>query len=110
MHRKPWFYTHVQKFLHSGEATEYIPLRHYYHRHTRSLFWEMKEIVPVANDFWFRFCFGWLMPPRVSLLKLTQTESLRRLYEDHHVAQVCIYFESFSSMYFHVHNVHMPVV
>ncbi len=48
---KPWFYQHVETFLNKpsvteteeslipGEYTEYIPLRHYYHRHTRSIFW-----------------------------------------------------------------------
>ena len=38
---KPWFYTHVQSFLQKGPSTEYIPLRDYYHRHTRSLFWSV---------------------------------------------------------------------
>ena len=27
------------------------------------------------------------MPPKISLMKITQTESLRRLYEKHHVVQ-----------------------
>lgn len=36
----------------------------------------------------FRYLFGWMMPPRISLLKLTQTEALRKLYEEHHVVQV----------------------
>ena len=29
---KPWFFKHVEGFLSSGAGTEYIPLRHYYHR------------------------------------------------------------------------------
>eukprot|EP00049_Salpingoeca_infusionum_P017619 m.353707 g.353707 ORF g.353707 m.353707 type:complete len:526 (+) comp16826_c0_seq1:209-1786(+) len=84
---KPWFYTHVRKFLQTGPATEYIPLRHYYHRHTISLFWEMQDIIPFGNDAWFRYLFGWLMPPNHSVLKRTQTEELRKLYEAHHVVQ-----------------------
>lgn len=38
---KPWFYKHVEGFLENstGSSVEYIPLRHYYHRHTRSIFW-----------------------------------------------------------------------
>ena len=33
---KPWFFKHVEEFLqHSGEFTEFIPLRDYYHRHSR---------------------------------------------------------------------------
>jgi delta24-sterol reductase len=32
---KPWFFKHVESFLTRGEFTEYIPLRDYYHRHSR---------------------------------------------------------------------------
>ena len=40
---KPWFYKHVETFLHKqGEHIEYIPLRDYYHRHTKSIFWELE--------------------------------------------------------------------
>ena len=38
---------------------ELIPLRDYYHRHTKSLFWEMEDIVPFGNEKWFRYIFGW---------------------------------------------------
>ena len=38
---KPWFYKHVEGYLDTQGGTEYIPLRHYYHRHTRSIFWEL---------------------------------------------------------------------
>eukprot|EP00573_Skeletonema_grethae_P007986 CAMPEP_0201702138 /NCGR_PEP_ID=MMETSP0578-20130828/35364_1 /ASSEMBLY_ACC=CAM_ASM_000663 /TAXON_ID=267565 /ORGANISM="Skeletonema grethea, Strain CCMP 1804" /LENGTH=542 /DNA_ID=CAMNT_0048189613 /DNA_START=147 /DNA_END=1775 /DNA_ORIENTATION=+ len=85
---KPWFYKYVQSFLSSGETkTEYIPLTHYFHRHTRPLFWEMEEIIPFGDALWFRCLFGWLGPPHVKLLKKTQTETIRRLYEQHHVIQ-----------------------
>lgn len=30
---------------------------------------------------------GWLMPPKISLLKLTQTEATRKLYDNNHVIQ-----------------------
>lgn len=43
---KPWFFVHAQdivKNLRNDESTfEYIPLREYYHRHSRSLFWELQ--------------------------------------------------------------------
>ncbi|KAG5190685.1 hypothetical protein JKP88DRAFT_271415 [Tribonema minus] len=88
---KEWFFLHVAKFLSLPEgskpAVEYIPLRHYYHRHTRSLFWEIQEIIPFGNEPWFRWTLGWMMPPKPSMLKLTQTETLRQLYEKHHVVQ-----------------------
>eukprot|EP00039_Didymoeca_costata_P007913 m.105347 g.105347 ORF g.105347 m.105347 type:complete len:536 (+) comp13871_c0_seq1:2355-3962(+) len=86
-HWKPWFFTHVAKFLKSGPSEEYIPLRDYYHRHTRSLFWEIQDIVTFGNQAWFRYLFGWAMPPNISILKRLQTEELRKLYELHHVVQ-----------------------
>lgn len=85
---KPWFYKHVEKFLHSDKnAVEYIPLRHYYHRHTRSLFWEMEEIIPFGNHPVFRALLGWALPPGISLLKYTETATTRRLRENYHVVQ-----------------------
>lgn len=35
----------------------------------------------------FRYLFGWLVPPKISLLKRTQTDTLRELYRKHHLAQ-----------------------
>ncbi|EDO36241.1 predicted protein [Nematostella vectensis] len=84
---KPWFFKHVQSYLKSGPGVEYIPLRDYYHRHTRSIFWELQDIIPFGNNVIWRYLFGWVMPPKISLLKLTQGETLRRLYEQHHVVQ-----------------------
>lgn len=85
---KPWFYKHVQGILDAGEeTTEYIPLTDYYHRHTQSLFWEMELMVPVGNHPVFRWLLGWLMPPKVSFLKISQTEMTRKLTEETHVAQ-----------------------
>ena len=95
---KPWFFTHVRDYLHKeqrkggsnrrGETiVEYVPLREYFHRHTKSLFWEVQDIITFGNQFWFRLLFGWMMPPNHSILKRTQTEELRKLYEEHHVVQ-----------------------
>ncbi|XP_011499083.1 PREDICTED: delta(24)-sterol reductase-like [Ceratosolen solmsi marchali] len=86
---KPWFFKHVESKLYKDMKylTEYIPLRHYYHRHTRSLFWELQNIVPFGNNFLFRLLLGWTMPPKVSLLKLTQTKSIKKLYETQHIIQ-----------------------
>merc|ERR1712000_251563 len=82
---KPWFFTHVRDYLHKeqrrggsnrrGETiVEYVPLREYFHRHTKSLFWEVQDIITFGNQFWFRLLFGWMMPPNHSILKRTQTE------------------------------------
>lgn len=85
---KPWFYKHVETFLEKDEdCIEYIPLRDYYHRHTKSIFWELEDIIPFGNHPVFRFLAGWLVPPKISLLKLTQGGTVKRLYEEHHVVQ-----------------------
>jgi len=84
---KPWFFKHVQGFFETGPRTEYIPLRQYYHRHSRSIFWELQDIIPFGNNVVFRYLFGWLVPPKVSLLKLTQGKTLKRLYETKHMIQ-----------------------
>ncbi|XP_006635059.1 delta(24)-sterol reductase isoform X1 [Lepisosteus oculatus] len=85
---KPWFFKHVESYLKENRrGVEYIPLRHYYHRHTRSIFWELQDIIPFGNSPLFRGLFGWMVPPKISLLKLTQGETIRQLYEQHHVVQ-----------------------
>ena len=53
----------------------------------RSIFWELQDIIPFGNNPIFRYLFGWLVPPKVSLLKLTQGKTLKRLYEEHHMIQ-----------------------
>ncbi|XP_042214180.1 delta(24)-sterol reductase-like [Homarus americanus] len=85
---KPWFFKHVETFLKKNETgIEYIPIRDYYHRHTRSIFWEIQDIIPFGNNMLFRYLLGWLVPPKVSLLKLTQGEAVKELYEKNHFIQ-----------------------
>ncbi|XP_055327201.1 delta(24)-sterol reductase-like [Paramacrobiotus metropolitanus] len=85
---KPWFYKHVATFLERrAKGVEYIPLSHYYHRHNRSIFWTLENIIPFGNHPVFRYLFGWLVPPKVSFLKLTQGETIRKLYEEHQMIQ-----------------------
>jgi delta24-sterol reductase len=85
---QPWFYKHVEGILKAGQPrVEYLPLRHYLHRHTRSYFWAMEEIIPFGNHPLFRALLGWALPPRIELLKYTETETTRRLREKHHVVQ-----------------------
>lgn len=85
---KPWFYKHVAKFLNNPQgAYETIPLRHYYHRHTRSYFWAMEEIIPFGNHPLFRALLGWALPPRIELLKYTETETTRKLREQFYTVQ-----------------------
>jgi len=84
---KPWFYEHVRSIGQDTACSEVIPLRDYYHRHTKAIFWELNDIVPGGNHCLFRYTLGWMVPPKVSFLKLTQTETIRRLYEEQHVIQ-----------------------
>ncbi|KAG5885059.1 hypothetical protein JTB14_018289 [Gonioctena quinquepunctata] len=46
-----------------------------------------KDIIPFGNNPIFRFLLGWLIPPKISLLKLTQTEAVKKLYENNHIIQ-----------------------
>lgn len=104
---KPWFYKHVEQFLQQGrQAVEYIPLRHYYHRHTRSLFWEMEEIIPFGNHPLFRHLLGWAVPPPIALLKFFETDTTKRLREQYHVVQdmlMPVYHLEKSLRYFEEH-------
>lgn len=109
---KPWFYQHVKTFLQKGKNIEYIPLRQYYHRHTRSFFWEMEEIIPFGNRFWYRFLLGWALPPRIALLKFFETDTTRQLREKYHVVQDMLMPVSKlrdAILYFHQHYLMYPL-
>lgn len=84
---KPWFFKHVESMLDVGPTVEYIPLRDYFHRHSRSIFWEIQDIIPFGNHPVFRYLCGWMVPPKVSLLKLTQGQTVKELYENNHFIQ-----------------------
>ena len=62
--------------------------KHFFIFAFRSIFWEIQDIIPFGNNVLFRYLFGWLIPPKVSLLKLTQGKTLKKLYEEHHMIQV----------------------
>jgi delta24-sterol reductase len=104
---KPWFYKHVQTYLERRkEGIEYLPVRDYFHRHTRSYFWAMEEIIPFGNHPVFRTLLGWALPPRIELLKYTETQTTRRLREKFHVVQdmlVPIRYLKQSIVYFDEH-------
>lgn len=84
---KPWFYKHVETALSRGAFTEYLPVRQWYHRHTRSLYWHGELLVPFGNHPLFRHTLGWLMPPKVSFLRLTQTKRIREFRDARNVVQ-----------------------
>lgn len=89
---KPWFHKHVKEAVldctvDGAPVVEYVPTRAYYHRHTRSLYWEADLLVPMGNHPMFRWLLGWLMPPRVSFLKLTMVPKMVEYYNSRFVAQ-----------------------
>ena len=84
---KPWFYMHVKSFLDAGQGIEYIPLRHYFHRHTPSVFFQLKDLIPFAHKKWYRWLFAWLGAPKISLMKYSMTKELRRKALKNRVAQ-----------------------
>lgn len=69
---------------------EYIPLKHYYHRFTRSIFWEIEDMIPFANNLIYRVIWGWMGAPEVALLKLFQGPVIRRASVYAHVVQESI--------------------
>uniref|UniRef100_A0A1I7TCQ8 Delta(24)-sterol reductase n=1 Tax=Caenorhabditis tropicalis TaxID=1561998 RepID=A0A1I7TCQ8_9PELO len=85
---KKWFYTHVEDLMKKKHKTiEYIPLRDYYHRHSKSIFWELRDIVPFGNNVLFRYLLAWMCPPKIAFLKATTPNILRKMYNRSHVLQ-----------------------
>lgn len=102
---KPWFYKHVQSLVKTSSTvttttkalqsqpkqannnnqppiitTEYIPLRDYYHRHSRSYFWETPTMLPFGDNFLFLFFFGWIYPINYQIMKRLSTKYLWDLF------------------------------
>jgi Delta24-sterol reductase len=84
---QPWFAGRSRGFLKTGAHDEYIPLVDYYRRHVRGMYWESELIVPFGNQAWFRYLLGWMMPPKISFLRLTQGERIKQYYDQKHVIQ-----------------------
>ncbi len=84
---KPWFYTHAARSFETGEFSEYIPTRHYFHRHTPSVFFQLKDLIRFANTPFYRYFWAWMGAPKISLMKLTMTRELRRQAFENRVAQ-----------------------
>lgn len=85
---KQWFHKHVERILAEGrEVEEYLPIRHYFHRHTPSVFFQLEDLIPFAGRAWYRWLFGWLGAPRIALMKFSLTKALRRESLEKRVAQ-----------------------
>lgn len=75
---KPWFYKHVESFLQTGADYEYVPRRDWFHRHTRSIFWELEDLIPFGNSPLYRYTWAILGAPKISLLKSVWTREVRQ--------------------------------
>lgn len=81
---KPWWFKHCHSLVESAASgksahIELIPVGDYILRHSRSIFWVIELMVPYGNQPWFRWLFGWLLPLDVTFMKMTTTESVRKL-------------------------------
>jgi len=85
---KPFFYKHVEKILKNGKiVTEVIPSSHYFQRYSRSFFWQLENIIPYCNFFPFRFLFGWMLPLKIPLLKLTESKYTKSFFRNEYANQ-----------------------
>lgn len=87
---KPFYFKHVESYLEKGEDWEVVPIKHFYHRFTRSIFWEIETMIPFSNHPLYRCLWGWMGAPEVSLLKLFRGPLVRRASTRSHVVQESI--------------------
>lgn len=69
---KPFFFKHVESMLErppGSRVKELVPNLSFLMRHERSMCMTMGQILPTANEPWFRKTMGWMMPPNLTLLK-----------------------------------------
>ena len=44
---KPFYYRWVETFLDKGSGEDVVPLDHFLHRFSRSIFWELEDMIPL---------------------------------------------------------------
>ena len=77
---KPLFYRHVESMLELGQGQrheELIPTYDYLMRHDRSMCMCLAQLLPTANEPWFRYTMGWMLPPNTTFLKGTRPKAER---------------------------------
>lgn len=86
---EPFFFKHVETMLDRDEPVhERVPTFGFHMRHERSMCMTMGQILPTANEPWFRRFFGWTMPPNMQLLKRSRPPEereramRRQVYQD----------------------------
>ena len=45
---KPSYFRWVETSLDKGSGAELVPLKHFLHRFTRSIFWELEDMIPLC--------------------------------------------------------------
>ena len=105
---KPLFYKHVEGMLELGEGQsheELVPMLDYLMRHDRSMCMCLAQILPTANEPWFRYTMGWMLPPNTTFLKGTRPEAERENTIRKQVWQEYAFpAEHFAEMVGHVHD------
>uniref|UniRef100_A0A7S2WV87 Delta(24)-sterol reductase n=1 Tax=Rhizochromulina marina TaxID=1034831 RepID=A0A7S2WV87_9STRA len=87
---KPFYFRWLENFIDKDGGEEFIPYSHYTNRFTRSIFWEIEDMIPFSNHPLYRFFWGWMGAPEVSLLKLFQGPVIRRASVYAHAVQESI--------------------
>ena len=87
---KPFYFRWIETFLDKGAGEDLVPLKHFLHRFTRSVFWELEDMIPFSNHPVYRCLWGWLGAPEVGLLKLCQGPVIRQAAAHAHVVQESI--------------------
>ena len=105
---KPLFYKHVEGMLELGEGGRYeelLPMYDYLMRHDRSMCMCLAQILPTANEAWFRYSMGWMLPPNTTFLKGTRPDAERENTIRKQVWQEYAFpAEHFAEMVEHVHE------
>ncbi|VDM52716.1 unnamed protein product [Angiostrongylus costaricensis] len=85
---KPSFYTHLQNIASSiTEHAELVPLQDFHNRHSRSLFWEVEDLISFGKCFLFQCLVGRVVPSSIQLLEtftpnMAKSWSLTHVHED----------------------------
>jgi len=78
---KPWFYHHVESFLHreskSETFVEFVPTLDFHQRHNKPCFWLAHLWAPWASNPIARLLTGWLFPLNHQLLSLLKEKVLK---------------------------------
>ena len=105
---KPLFYKHVEGMLELGDGQrleELVPMHDYLMRHDRSMCMCLAQILPSANEPWFRYTMGWMLPPNTTFLKGTRPDGERENTIRKQVWQEYAFpAEHFAEMVEHVHD------